>query len=452
MFAHEAGALQLNAGDIIKPNSSASGYYIMNNTINITQLNVNGSYADFIGLNASYSTVAVIDAGGAVSRVFCAGKGSCSVPQTSTFDSLLFVGAPRWSSNATSKTSPQTYNAGIYGFQINWSSSVNIFANATFQLGRPNGGLTNYTNSSAINTLYVSGANYAGNAIWYINFTQDQLGPVGTYNYTWFGIDIGGAQNKSDTVNYAINTAPTLTRLFLNGTEGNKNYNLTQTANFTVLINISGKTVYLGTNISGWSAASGSTPLYNYTQMQSAGIYNITGWFAGDENYSASSATYYANVTSIIGNITVNLAFHIGSIFADDYLQNGNNYGCVQDGSGWFGLTTENPQQAQSGNLSADYNINVSFTSDNKAYLAFGKGSCANFGRYAADAQLKRFLSPLAAFSYPKTNLIQLILQFNKTDVTNDAHWGKGVYQLSIANQGYNSTSAKQNLAVNVLK
>ncbi|MBU4057842.1 right-handed parallel beta-helix repeat-containing protein, partial [Patescibacteria group bacterium] len=55
---------------------------------------------------------------------------------------------PQWSANATSKTSPQTYAAANnYGFQINWSASAG-FANATFQLGRPNGGLANYTISS----------------------------------------------------------------------------------------------------------------------------------------------------------------------------------------------------------------------------------------------------------------------------------------------------------------
>ncbi|MFH1049168.1 MAG: hypothetical protein V1732_05905, partial [Patescibacteria group bacterium] len=217
-------------------------------------------------------------------------------------------------------------------------------------------------------------------------------------------------------------------------------------------LNISGKTVYLNTNLTGWNIASGTTPLFNYTQLQQAGIFNITGYFSGDENYSASSATYFANVTAVIGNITVNLALHLGSAFADDSIQNGNKDICISDTNGWFGLTSENPAQAQSGNLSADYRINVSFTSDNKAFLAFGRGSCASFGSHAADAQLKRFLSPLISFSYAKTNLIQLILQFNATDITNDAHWGKGTYLLSIANQGYNAISGKQSLAVKVVK
>lgn len=351
-----------------------------------------------------------------------------------------------WSANASKLSSPQAYSAGTtYGWQVNWTGA----ANATFQLGRPGGTLTNYTE---ISTPATNNNSAAGPNVWYVNFTQDQLGGTGTYNYTWFGIDASETQNKSDTVNYVITAAPTSARLFLNGTEGNANYNISQTANFTVSLNISGKTAKLDTNLSGWTTASGTSPLFNYTQLQQSGIYNITGYFIGDENYSASAASYFANITSVIGNITFVFALHLGTAFADDSFQNGNNYDCVQDGNGWFGLTSENPQQALSGNLSVDYNINVSLTSDSKAYLALGKGSCANFRNHAADAQLKRFLSPLMSFSYAKTNLIQLILQFNSTDVTNDAHWGKGTYLLSIANQGYNASSGKQNLAVKVVK
>ncbi len=58
----------------------------------------------------------------------------------------------------------------------------------------------------------------------------------------------------------------------------------------------------------------------------------------------------------------------------------------------------------------------------------------------------------ISAGNGTNASVIQLMLQFNSTDITNDAHWGKGTYLLSIANQGYNATSAKQNLAVRVIK
>lgn len=106
---------------------------------------------------------------------------------------------PNWLANATSKTSPQIYDAGKnYGFQINWTDAD--FSNATLQLGRPDGTLTNYTISTTPSTTNTSN-------IWYINFTQDQIGGVGIYNYTWFGVDLNGAENKTDTINYVINKA-----------------------------------------------------------------------------------------------------------------------------------------------------------------------------------------------------------------------------------------------------
>ena len=115
-------------------------------------------------------------------------------------------------------------------------------------------------------------------------------------------------------------------------------------------------------------------------------------------------------------------------------------------------LTAESAGQAQSGNLSADYNINITATNSDKFYLAVSKGSCNNFRSHAADTQLGRFLSPLISFSYAKTNLIQLILQFNGADITSDAHWGAGSYLLSIANQGYNATSGKDMIRLKVVK
>jgi len=105
---------------------------------------------------------------------------------------------PQWSTNTTSPNSPQTYNSSnSYGFQINWTDANSDLKNTSFQLGRPTGILTNYTalNNSA-----------SGKDVWYYNFTQSSIGSVGTYNYTWFGIDTQGMQNKSDTVNYVISS------------------------------------------------------------------------------------------------------------------------------------------------------------------------------------------------------------------------------------------------------
>ena len=179
-------------------------------------------------------------------------------------------------------------------------------------------------------------------------------------------------------------------------------------------------------------------------------------WKAFFITSDASKTPKFYNITLYLNRsgsaVTINFAFHIGPEFADDSMQGDATYGCVQDSSGWFGLTMESPLGAQRGNLSGDYNINVSGLSSDKFYIAAGTGGCANFRRYAAEAQLKRFLSPLIAFSYAKTSLIQLILPFNNADIVSDSHWGKGTYLLSVRNDGYNSSSGKQNLGIRVVK
>ncbi len=105
---------------------------------------------------------------------------------------------PQWSSNATKLSSPQVYDTGkTYGFQINWTDPDGNFANATFQLGRPDGTLTNYTIATTPAVQNISDT-------WYINFTQAQLGTAGTYNYTWYGIDLDGSENRTDAWEYVI--------------------------------------------------------------------------------------------------------------------------------------------------------------------------------------------------------------------------------------------------------
>jgi len=73
---------------------------------------------------------------------------------------------------------------------------------------------------------------------------------------------------SNNTIYLIVNKGSTLTRLFLNGTEGDKTYEAGKGANFTVTLNVSGKTVYLDTNITGWVVQSGTTPLFNYTILQ----------------------------------------------------------------------------------------------------------------------------------------------------------------------------------------
>lgn len=266
---------------------------------------------------------------------------------------------PQWSNNQTQLSSPVTYApSNNYGFQINWTDADNNFDNATFQLGRPSGSITNYTKAT---TPATNNNSASGEKIWYINFTQNQFGPAGTYNITWFGTDTAGAQNKTDTIGYRI------------------------------------VTIY--------------------------GLYNTT----------------------------FNLILHLGSAFADDSLQSTNQYACIADSTGFFGLIGESGA-AKAGNVSGDYNINISQTSSDRVILAASKGSCVTFTRYVSSILAKTFLSPLQAFAYAKTNVVQFVLSYPYADFLNDLHWSAGTYQVSVRNEGYDSSSGKQKLGTKIIK
>lgn len=112
------------------------------------------------------------------------------------------------------------------GFQVTITNGTNAgnITNVTFQLGRPVGTLTNYTNYSAI--LVKNNTN----SIWHINFTQEQLGPAGTYNYTWFAnTTIGSVWNNTQTIGkiIAVNTTNQVTLWFMNTTDNVTNANIT---------------------------------------------------------------------------------------------------------------------------------------------------------------------------------------------------------------------------------
>jgi len=200
-----------------------------------------------------------------------------------------------WTQSSNLQTDSVTVNKGSTTATLylngSTSSQTSVYSNST----------VNATATSSISGLYVriwrngtliaNTTNTATNitqwGAWSNNFTAKVLGNV---NYSdsasvmlWWNVSKGG----------------TNTSLYLNGTEGNKSYNISDTANFTVSLNVSGKTVKLASDYAGWALQSSTTPLMNYTTLNSVGDWwNLTGYFEGDENYSTSSRTYFFNVTT----------------------------------------------------------------------------------------------------------------------------------------------------------
>jgi len=177
----------------------------------------------------------------------------------------------------------------IPSWTVTYPTETTIWCNIT--TGDPTANITIWRNTSTGYVQLVRGEgnqSYTGTfggGVWNITCEYEE-----SQNYT-----------STDVTNYlTVNKGPTEINLLLNGTDDDFTYNYSQIANFTVVLNISGKTVYLDANITGWTLQSGVTPLYNYTTLNQLGVFNITGYFLGDQNYSSSSETHYATVQDLI--------------------------------------------------------------------------------------------------------------------------------------------------------
>jgi hypothetical protein len=199
-----------------------------------------------------------------------------------SFDGIGFIVsdaiAPQWSSNSTSI--PTDYSAtNSSKFNVTWTDNVGVDA-VLFE-----------SNFSGVPTNYSMFA--FGNNVYSYNDTL----PAGLFYWISYASDASINRNATNRILFTINKAGTTTKLFLNGTETDKGYYTNDPANFTVTVGAAGQTVYLDTNISGWAVQSSETPLFNYTMLSQDGKYNITGYYLGNSNYSASSATHYAAVS-----------------------------------------------------------------------------------------------------------------------------------------------------------
>ncbi len=199
-------------------------------------------------------------------------------------------GNPKWSANATKFSSPQIYDAGkTYGFQINWTDPTNNFANATFQLGRPDGTLTNYTIATTPAVQNISDT-------WYINFTQAQIGGTGAYNYTWFGINKYSNQNSTDTLGYVISISSNPINIYFRNETGEYN-----NKNITVVYES-----YTNTTAVNVYENSGVLNIYRNDEIANSenntmivlpeGLHKITANTSGNENYTSNATTYYIRV------------------------------------------------------------------------------------------------------------------------------------------------------------
>ena len=100
------------------------------------------------------------------------------------------------------------------------------------------------------------------------------------------------------TVGLAILGNATNITLLLNGADGDISIVSGSTVNITAFLNISGMTVFLDTDVSGWIIQNGTTPLMQYITLVTPGTYTITAWFPADPNYTSSNSTHLITVTA----------------------------------------------------------------------------------------------------------------------------------------------------------
>lgn len=205
--------------------------------------------------------------------------------ENSTVQSIFTIDNSPPTFNNTKNTSA-LYNDSV---QINISWYDNSVHTVLFESNFSNI-LTNYTATRSGNEYYFT-VNPG-------NQTVDRF-----VVYRWYANDTSGLYNSTVQSNYTVSKAPTLTRLFLNGTEGNRIYAKGHIANISATINITGKNVTIVANFTNTTVtlANGTAPQQNITNTSNLNIsvYNITAYFLGDENHTASSVSYNMSVLKV---------------------------------------------------------------------------------------------------------------------------------------------------------
>jgi len=270
-------------------------------------------------------------------------------------------------SNATATTSTLTLTLYRNGNIVS-NPEVATLAAGTYNYTAVNDGNENYTGSSAMHTLtvnkvttdimlYKDGAEWASNstatyptaidvngtisvpglqslAVLYrngiaTNNPEATTLPAGTYEYY---AKYNGNENytafTTQTMKATIDKASTAVKLYLNGTEGNRTYAINDVANFTATLDAP-VTFYLRHDA---TEVSGTSPLAASRTLSLEKNYNITAWFPGNENYTASgTVTYFARVPDVTPpTITIlsplNQTYQVVNIWANATLDDDGNW------------------------------------------------------------------------------------------------------------------------------
>ncbi|TKJ17249.1 hypothetical protein CEE44_01815 [Candidatus Woesearchaeota archaeon B3_Woes] len=180
---------------------------------------------------------------------------------------------------------------------------------------------SNYNESPVNNTAYVQGADYkfnvtitstngtAGLDFNGTNYTATNISSVfnvtindlaaGDYSYYWWSYGNGTSNNpnSSETRGYTVAKATGQVTLYVNNSESNVTIFVGDSIwlNATLTTGDTGN-LYLYNN--GTLINNGTSPISNDTQFNSPGLYNISAYYVGSQNYTSDwSLTWWVNVT-----------------------------------------------------------------------------------------------------------------------------------------------------------
>jgi hypothetical protein len=227
------------------------------------------------------------------------------------------VGALKIYMNNTEITNNADYSlaAGYYRFDYNITGNENYSdsSNTLYAtISKATGSVTLKLNDTENNIAFVYGGQvnasassaYSGNVTLYRNSTDITSSEnnifktlaVGYYNYTAIYAGNQNYSSASQTRWLNITKASSAVKLYLNNSESNINI----TTGTTIDINATRQTgegiIQLYNN--GTLINQGSSPLYNSTTFSSEGNFNITAYYSATENYSASSESWWVNVSA----------------------------------------------------------------------------------------------------------------------------------------------------------
>jgi hypothetical protein len=115
---------------------------------------------------------------------------------------------------------------------------------------------------------------------------------AGSHSYKWYVSNATDSATFSNTYDVLQNSSVPII-LTINGKTGNVSLAQYTIVNFVASLNIPGKWVTLTSNYPGFTTLTNISYLSYSTNLTDANIYMITASFFGDQNYTASSKTYY---------------------------------------------------------------------------------------------------------------------------------------------------------------